>query len=200
MYRVDTVITGDTGGDQYTAIYFDDGTSEGPSGQRAADKTRAFWSAVSGIISDGITLTVQPTVTVLSPVTGQISGVEIAEGLVPVTSPGVNEPAAPAGSQGLIRALTGVYLAGRQVVGKVYVPHLRATALGNTGVMTGASITTMETAAVANLGADPDAPGGDMTYVVWVRPSINPFRPPQAIPAEVFAGSTNAARLRSRQR
>jgi len=117
--RVRTIFTGVAGTPWYSNMYFDgSGTNE----VAHVDMVRDFWTAIAGQINTLVTGTVQGDVAKVDSVTGNITGIV---GVTPevVDFTGAGDVLSPA-LQTCLNLLTGVFVAGRQLRGKVFVPGL----------------------------------------------------------------------------
>lgn len=157
LFRVRTAITGGPGGSELSTQYFNaaSGTE-----QQAADAVRAFWQALNNYIHSAYTLTVEPLVYSIDSTTG------LATSTAGTTTSQVfgtdgNDPLPPA-TQGVVRAHTGLFIAGRELTGKLWVPG-PTEAKNTTGIPTGAYLTAVD-AAAATL-----ASGANYEWVIWSR-------------------------------
>ena len=117
LMRVRTVFSGVPGTPWYSNLFFEGGTGLF---QDAVDAVAAFWEDCSAAISPLVSWTVEGTVTVLDPVTGQPVGVIAATGDGgPGTASGDMVSRA---SQILVQLRTGEFLNGREVRGKIFIP------------------------------------------------------------------------------
>lgn len=151
-FRVATTITGPFGSPGYNRLHFDSLSFPGQTGAEAAATAAVnWWAAVSVRISNTLTFQVEPEVLEVDS-----TGSTVAAYVVP-TRPEVKgtETADPLpwSTQGLVRLRTGVYVAGREVRGRIFIPGM--TELGNTGGRPTASARTIIDAAAAVL-ADND--------------------------------------------
>lgn len=127
MLRVLTVFTGYLGTPYYNTFYFNGAIAAATQG--LVDDVGAFWSSALNYSTVGLFFTVQPEVYEIDPATGETVA---ATTLASVTDNGNdNGSTLPPATQGLIRLITGDYVDGRAVKGKVYIPALCNTAGGN---------------------------------------------------------------------
>jgi hypothetical protein len=122
MARIRTVFTGVAGAPWYSNMYFDaDAVSGGDYAAFVAD----FWVALQGIQHQAVDWVVQPEFAVIESTTGLIVDVGTWAG---ESGGGTNvvEPL-PWANQAIVHWFTGVYLNGRQVRGKTFVPGLTQT-------------------------------------------------------------------------
>lgn len=151
MYRVRTVFTGVAGAPWYSNLYFDD---QAPGGAEAAVQAVAdFWQAIYIRISALIDWTVEGDVTVISPGTGEITGIFPVASIT--SGGGAAGELLPLSSQGLIRFSTGAYVGGREIRGRMFVPGLTEADSGQ-GVPTSDILTELNEAA-EDLVNDPDS-------------------------------------------
>lgn len=159
MLRVSTVMTGVVGAPYFSQIYFG-GTTVGQAAPAAA-AVRGFWDSIKGLITAGLVMQVQPDVEAVDPVTGLITGV-FSTSSVAVNSGG-NAPL-PKATQGLLRLRTGVYVSGKEIRGRIFIPALaNDSQLG--GVPSAALTAGAQSACTAMAVAG--AAAGDL--VVWSR-------------------------------
>lgn len=119
MQRVETVFTGLAGTPWYNRLYFDE---EGGSDQDRVDHVGEFWDNLASLITDAISWEVQDDVAFIDDATGDTVDVMTADG---PTGQGTNTGGIlPLATQGLLRMRTGVFVAGRQITGKVFVPGM----------------------------------------------------------------------------
>jgi len=117
LFRVRTSITGGPGGNELNTMYFNaaSGTE-----QQAADAVRAFWSALSTQIKTGYTFTVESLVYSIDSATGLATSTE-GTTTTQVTG-GSSGTSLPPASQGVVRLHTGLFIAGRELTGKIWIP------------------------------------------------------------------------------
>jgi len=157
MYRVRIVFDGMPGAPWLSTLYFNE---TGGTAQQAATAAGTFWGAVDALMDNEVNWTTEGDVTLINSATGNATGVVAT---TPVTGTGaLSTLALPFVAQGLIRWRTGVYVAGRELRGRTFVPAL-ATASNDNGRVLAASVTTMNNAAAALL-ADANS-----ELVVWSK-------------------------------
>lgn len=115
---VRTTFTGGPSGDWLNQFHID--RLLGGSAQDSVDTVHAFWNAAVNCFSIGITAHIDGSVEVQDPTTGKPTGIDTATGYN-VTGNAVGD-VLPYQTQGLIIWNTGVWIGGRQVRGKTYVP------------------------------------------------------------------------------
>lgn len=162
LLRVRTILTGvDVVGGGVNTLYFLGEAAEAPD---VRGLVNLFWDAIMTRTSTGVTWTGDDVVDIIDEETGQITA------QVPVTSLSasgdvVGEPCPPA-TQGLVRLPTGVYRAGRQIRGRVFVPGVPEEHSSG-GAPSTPYVTTLTTAA-ETLVADSFTVGAPL--VVYSRP------------------------------
>lgn len=118
FFRILTVHTGTPGSPYYTnLVAVDNGTEPGST---YAQFVLDFWNALGNSRVSGAVATVQPQIDTFESDTGATTGVETWSG---GTSPGTStEQPLPPATQGLIQLRTGVYVGGREIRGRIFVP------------------------------------------------------------------------------
>lgn len=118
IWRVRTAITGGSGAAQLSTQFFDQ--AAGGTAQHAADAVHAFWTAIHATLISGYIFQVEHIVEDIDVATGQPTGV------TPVTATSISATdvgtAAPWATQGLIEWHSGVFLGGREIRGRLFVP------------------------------------------------------------------------------
>jgi hypothetical protein len=132
MWRVETVTTGLDGSPFLSTHWFNDtaGTVDD-----AVASVVELWGDLASVIVNDLTMSVQSTVYVVDQATGLIEGTTISGEAADVVGLDTSTPLASA-TQGLIRWLTGDYLGGREVRGRMFIPGPSITALTNGGPST----------------------------------------------------------------
>lgn len=119
MLRIKTEWSGTGFGMPYLSTMYFDGTTQGIADDAAA-AVIAFWQAIGGNTAVGVNCSIDTTVDVVDPITGNITA------SLTVAGGGMNGADAsdplPYFTQGLLRWNTGVYVSGRQVIGHTYLP------------------------------------------------------------------------------
>lgn len=157
MFRVRTTFTGLQGSPWLSTMYFDSSTGT------VADCVNAvagWWSDVDAAMSNLVDWATLPDVETVDAATGNVTAVT-STGVISSTGGLAAEPA-PTVSQGLMRWRTGVYVAGREIRGRTFIPGLTVAA-SDDGRLTSALQTLLNTAAadfIAFPGVSP---------VVWSR-------------------------------
>ena len=159
LTRIRTVFTGVPGTPWYSNIFFEVPTAEV---QDAADAVNTFWAAADSYMVTGVQWAVEDFATVLNPATGEPIGV------LPVT--GNTGGGATSGdmvsraSQILVSTLTGTWVGGRQIRGRIFVPGVSGVSSTPDGSVDGTVRTDFQNLANAlALGV------GDAELVVWSR-------------------------------
>ncbi len=148
LYRVRTAITGPNGGAQVSTHYLDALTPNTASD--AADAVHTFWSTMAGQLSSQYVFQVDPLVEIIDVSTGGITGASAVT--VAAVAGSVGTALAPPATQGLIRWHTGVYIGGREVRGRTFIPGILAASVTSTGGVATAFQTVASSAATAYLG------------------------------------------------
>jgi len=157
MFRVRTVFTGVTGAPWLNTLYFDSDSSG--TAQQAATAAGTFWGAVDAYMDNTVAWTTEADVAIVNAATGDVTS---AVGTTPVIGSGgdTGDPL-PYATQGLIRWLTGIYVGGRQVRGRSFIPGMAESACGASGTVSGAAVIGINAAGAA-LIADANS-----TLQVW---------------------------------
>jgi hypothetical protein len=128
MWRVRTIFTTGTGVPYLATMFLDD-----VGGLTASDANAgvgAFWTALNAVMGTAYNWGTDANVDTVNPVTGQLTGITP---VTPVTGVGINgADELPQATQGLVEWRTGVFLGGREVRGKTFIPGvcMNATYLG----------------------------------------------------------------------
>lgn len=195
MLRYTFRMTGLAGAPYFSTFYTN---GNAPADAAAAvPHMHTFWTALAGLITNGLTIALEPEVDSLLPETGQVVNT-FSGGVFTNIVTGGNAPL-PKATQGLLRLRTGGFVAGRRVNGRVFIPALANDAqLG--GVPSTAFLTTVAGAA-EDLRTDLAATASE--WVVWSRPKdaddSGPARAGSAHLIESVSVWTQFAVLRSRR-
>ena len=183
MFRVRTTFTGVTGSPWLSTFYFDSETSG--TAQQAATAAGTFWGAVDAFMDNSITWATEPDVAIVNAATGNVTS---AVGITPVIGSGAatSDPL-PYANQGLVRWLSGVYVGGRQIRGRTFVPGICENSVGASGTL-GATEVAAFTAAGTALIADANA-----DLEIW-SPTLG-----QSVTASIATTWSQFAVLRSRR-
>lgn len=141
MQRIRTIFTGVAGTPWYNNLYFNE-ESGSPNDRISA--VFEFWNTLAAVINDSVTFQVQGDVAFVDDATGDI--VEVQTDLAQSGAGDETGDPLPHANQGLLRLRTGVYVGGRQIVGRVFVPGMTESVATN-GLLTSTAITQLETAA-----------------------------------------------------
>jgi hypothetical protein len=121
MLEITTVLSG-TGvvGGGVNRLYW--GGTSGSDAEAAAFAVNEFWDALNGAMTNEVTFTIQNVANVIDPATG-----DILAAIGPITTYDAIQGTdgthtLPLASQGLIHLHTGVYLGGREVRGRIFLP------------------------------------------------------------------------------
>lgn len=149
MLRVITRITGFLGGPWVNVTYWS-GADTAPGAIAANAAIGVFWNAVRASMSTQCTFATDPIVAQMDAATGTRTA---NYPVTVITNPGLDagDPLPPA-TQGLIRLRSGVFVAGREVRGRINVPGLTEPSSTN-GRPTAGLLTTLNTAASTLNGA-----------------------------------------------
>lgn len=142
MLRVLTTFTGVTGS-PWTNATFWTGADNQTGADNAVAAVGAFWGAVDALMGTAVLWSTDPEVAQLT-TAGERTG-----GFVTTPQSGagaLSTDLLPIQTQALVRLLTGSFINGRQVRGKINVPGLTETA-NTLGLLASASRTTIQTAA-----------------------------------------------------
>lgn len=185
MLRVTTVFVGAVGAPYYNQLYF--GSATTADAQAAATAARQFWGNASNAMSTLISGTINPEVELVDPSTGQVTDVlnTVTTG---ISGSATGEPLPPA-NQGLIRLLTGTFVNGRRLRGRVFVPGPTETQ-ASSGVPGSSYLDFCQDAIDALLTSGADAGGAQI------------YSPTHRVAANITSGNTWAggyAVLRSRR-
>lgn len=120
MIRVTTVWTGMVGAPYYTNLYADGDTAGEADAANAA--VVALWTDLEGLYHVSLTARVSPETEFVDPATGAVTGVESSAG--GNVQGGAGDELLPPATQGLVRLRTGVFVAGREIRGRVFLPGL----------------------------------------------------------------------------
>lgn len=157
LYRVRTAITGGPGGAELSTMFFDASTG---TAQDAANAARAYWNDIKALINSSYLMTVEALVYTIDSTTGKATGVT-GTTTVPVGGNNFSQPLPPA-NQGLSIWHTGVFVAGREIQGKTFVPGP-----GEDGNDSGVPNGTYSTA--LNTGSNNLTSAGPITFGIYSR-------------------------------
>lgn len=117
MYRLRTVFTGIAGMPGVQTTYFQ---AEGFDPAQVATELETTWQGLSAVMNDALVARVQETIDEVDPITGNIVAQHQASTNNIVGQDGLQ--LLSLGTQGLEILNTGVFVGGRQIQGKFYVP------------------------------------------------------------------------------
>ncbi len=120
LVRIRTVFTGLPGTPGYNVIYCDD---DGSNAAGYQDAMFNFWTDVAGQMASGLTVTMENPMTILDDSTGNVTGVVTGAGQT--FTNGGSTPSLPPFTNGLVRLHTGVYVANRELRGRIFIPYPR---------------------------------------------------------------------------
>jgi hypothetical protein len=139
------VIWSGSGGTPFLSTHYFSGGAQSDADD-AVTAVGTFWGAVDGLIDSSISWATDAEVVEIAAGTGAPQG---SFATTPATGTGaVSGTANPWASQGLIRWRTGVFIGGREVRGRTFVPGMTQVS-GSDGVPAAATITTLNNAAAA---------------------------------------------------
>lgn len=121
MLRVSTVMTGVPGAPYYSNMFFD-GT-DAPAASAASDAVHVFWTSFGAAMMNTIDIQVESDVDLVDAATGQVTG-QFNVPQTPIAATGVGTPL-PWANQGLVRWTTGVFVNGRQLRGRTFIPAMQ---------------------------------------------------------------------------
>nr|CRY96190.1 hypothetical protein [uncultured prokaryote] len=159
MLRVVTVLTGKPGSPWYSTLYFEGAIST--EAQDAVDQVDVLWGNLTSVMVAGITATIEPFVASIDPATGDVIGGFVTTPAAPQVGDATGSML-PGASQVQQNLLTGVYVGGRNIRGKMYIPGLPASYSDLSGRVDATVPATMAIAFDALLADGPD-------LVVWSR-------------------------------
>jgi hypothetical protein len=123
VYRIETTFTGLTGAPYYNRLHFlDSGGPDETFAVAAQNAVYTFWQATAEVLSNNLTVQVQPEIVSLVENSGQPEAVYIQQ-RSPVQGTNTEEEL-PFTSQLLVQFRTGVYVEGRERRGRMYLPGL----------------------------------------------------------------------------
>lgn len=117
IMRVRTVFNGVQGAPYYSNLYFDATT---PTPVQVTNAVTQFWQDIKAVICNDLSWTVEGDVAVIDDVTGNIS--DIVQGTENSSVGTDSADMCPLTTQGLIRARTGTFVAGREIRGRIFIP------------------------------------------------------------------------------
>lgn len=121
MLRVTTVWGGVGQGLPYYSTHYFGGETSGEAAAAAA-AVAEYWNDNSQIITTGLVPVVQPEVEVVQPTNGQTIGVHVVT--PPESDVAATGDVLPWTTQGLVRWRTGVFVGGREIRGRTFLPGM----------------------------------------------------------------------------
>jgi len=118
VYRVRTNITGPAGAPWLSTMYFD--VVGGLTAANANAAVGTFWTAIRAHIATGTSIATEAEVGDIDIATGELTGLFPVTPVV-TTGSGATD-ALPFATQGLLRWRTGVFVGGREVRGRTFLP------------------------------------------------------------------------------
>lgn len=157
MYRVRAALAAMTAGPGVSTFFFD---TTGGTAQQAADAVSDFYDSIKGFMVNYGTATIESAVYTVDPATGQATNVTGVTGAVITGTVGTE--GLPGATQGLLSLHTGVFVSGREIRGRLFIPG-PTEANSDATVPNGAYKLGVDSAAAA-LIAD-----GNSDWVIWSR-------------------------------
>jgi len=150
LFRVRTVFSGVQGAPWLSTMYFDNGAG---TAQQAATAVGVFWGAVDNRMATSVAWATEAEVVLIDDTNGQP---QASTATTPASGGGSGAATQlPIVTQGLLRMRTGVFIGGREVKGRCFIPGL--TENDNDLGVPNASITPVVDAAAAALVATANA-------------------------------------------
>jgi hypothetical protein len=143
VYRVRTAITGSVGGPMLNTLWFD---AAGGTEQQAATAAQLFWHNARLRISNAFSMLVEPLVYTVDIATGLANGSRTVT--TSVETGGVSSDNMPGYVQGIVVWHTGVFVGGREVIGRTFLPGVTEGDNSNSAP-SGSYLTDMGSAATA---------------------------------------------------
>jgi len=122
LLRVRTVFTGVPGTPWYSNLYFDDVAG---SPDPHIDLVRDFWTAFQAVMKSNTTATIEGDCAQIEDSTGAVVGIRSGTALT-VVGASASAPLPPA-NQCVLHEFTSLFVGGRQLRGKTFVPGIIAT-------------------------------------------------------------------------
>lgn len=143
LVEIKTVHSGVVGAPYWSTLYFE--YISGSQAQAQAVLVRKYWDDTKTIRVTSCLSDVQPTANLIDDTTGAVVGTVSFTGLTTVAGTNSNANYDPA-SQGLSRFLTGSYISGRQLRGRLFHPAISVANIAAGGLQ-GSTFTALQTAA-----------------------------------------------------
>jgi hypothetical protein len=152
VFRVRTQITGSVGGPMLNTLFFD---QSGATAQDSATAAQLFWHNARLRISNSFSMLVEPLVYIIDVASGLAIGNHVVS--TTVETGGVSGDNMPGFTQGLVTWHTGIFIAGRELMGKTFLPGVTETDNSNSAP-TGGYVTDMASAAATLVASTPATP------------------------------------------
>lgn len=157
LYRIRTVFTGVAGTPYLSTMFFQEATG---TAQQAATAVSTFWGAVDAYMHQDVLWDIEQDVEVIDDTNGQIQSVVTTTG--GTGNGALTDDLLPPATQGLIRWRTGVFVGGREIRGKTFVPAMTESS-SNAGQIAGVVQTGLQNAANTLVGT------ANANLAVWSR-------------------------------
>lgn len=162
LWRQRTVWTGVAGAPYYSTFITED-----PGADSQREDMADFWNALGGLIDNNVTWTVEGTSYEFDEVSGEVVSIEnVTDDISGMGTAGGQ--ALPRATQALVQWRTGVYIAGRELRGRLFLPCFVEDA-SNDGVLDGTAKSAIEDALDILLGIDLGTQGFNGSLSVWSR-------------------------------
>lgn len=163
LARVRTVFTGVAGTPWYSNLYFH---TDATTPDVQIDQVRDFWTALVSFIDNGVTATVEGDVSLLESTTGAITGISSGTALLVVGT--ATQQAMPPATQGVLHEFTSIFVGGRQLRGKTFLPGLTI----NAADANGAPVAAFKTAVLGAGNALITAANATGNWQVWSKHNL----------------------------
>lgn len=159
MLRIRTTFSGTTGAPWLNTLYVGNPDTQ-VNADAAVAAVGAFWGAVDNFMNTSVLWATLAEVDILT-TTGDKTGSLFT---TPQTGAGGTVgDFLPLATQGLVNLRTGVFIGGREVRGKIYIPGLTEASNTSSGTWLGTQVAAVQTAVNTLLAA------GDPAFGVWSR-------------------------------
>lgn len=148
MYRVRAVWTGVAGSPYYSNFYF---TEEGGTAAQARLAVATFLSSIRSVVADNVTYVVENEVPVIDEATGDVIRVDF-DAVVHSAAGQSTATMLPLSNQMLLRLRTGVFIGGREIRGRFFIPGQVVTS-ANDGTVLLATATAVQGFAATLIGS-----------------------------------------------
>nr|CRY96866.1 hypothetical protein [uncultured prokaryote] len=126
-FRVETIINGLQGSPYYNRLHYGSDEFDGEIGaEGAADAVRSLWAAIAAVMHNQSVIQVQPEVAQVDDNSGETVAVFITD-QAPIAG-ALSTERLPSSQQILAQHRTGVYVGGREVRGRTFVPGVTESA------------------------------------------------------------------------